>query len=194
MYIYGASGHAKALIDLIEDSSLIKGVFDDDPNKLKVLEFRVFHSAMQNLPNDFPYVLGIGSNAIRKQIVTGKLMRMNFQTLHHGSAILSKSVKIGDGSVFMENTIVKVDTTIGNHVIINTASTVDHDCKIDDYAHIGPGATLCGGVSIGEGSMIGAKSVILPGVSIGRWCVVGAGSVVHKSIGDGLTWIGTSLK
>ena len=194
MYIYGASGHAKALIDLVEDRSSIKGVFDDDPKKLKVLEFIVFHSGIQSLPNDFPYLVGIGNNAIRKQIVSEKLLGMNFRSLLHRSAILSKSVKIGHGSVFMENTIVKVDTVVGNHVIINTASTVDHDCEIADYVHVGPGATLCGGVKVGEGSLIGAKSVLLPGVSIGSWCVVGAGSVVHKSIGDGLTWIGTGLK
>ncbi|MCH7415178.1 acetyltransferase [Belliella sp. R4-6] len=194
MYIYGASGHAKAIIDLLEDQDLVKGVFDDDDNKVSILSYAVKQPKNETLPVDYPYVIGIGDNRIRRRIAVENLEGKKFSSVFHSSAKVSNSVKIGDGTVLMENSIVKIDSIIGEHVIVNTASTIDHDCEIGDYVHIGPGVTLCGGISIGEGTLVGAKSVVLPEVTIGKWCLIGAGSIVHKDVPDGAVWIGSSIK
>ncbi|AFL84661.1 sugar O-acyltransferase, sialic acid O-acetyltransferase NeuD family [Belliella baltica DSM 15883] len=194
MYIIGASGHAKAILDLIEDLEIVKGVFDDDIHVKSLKGFEVISPVPAVLPNDSPYIIAIGQNSVRKKIAQNFLDKHDFLNIIHSSSIMSKSIKIGVGNVIMEAAIIKVDSIIGNHVILNTKASIDHDCIIEDFVHIAPGATLCGGVFVGEGTLIGAGSVILPNIKIGKWCKIAAGSVVYHSVADGQTWIGKTLK
>ncbi|SIS97658.1 acetyltransferase [Belliella pelovolcani] len=194
MYIIGASGHAKAVIDLLKDKSIIKAVFDDDVKIIHVMGLPVTSPIPSNLPKDSPYFIAIGHNRIRLDIVNQKLSSVNFTNIIHPSAILSNTVVLGEGVVIMENVIIKVDSQVGNHAIINTAATIDHDCVLADYVHVAPGSTLCGGVNVGEGTLIGAKSVVLPNINIGKWCTIAAGSTVHQNMPDGSLWIGSKLK
>lgn len=194
MYIIGASGHAKAIIDLFEDKNAIKSIFDDDIQIKKLLDFEVVSPVPVLLPDDAPYIIAIGNNKIRKNLAETILSKSDFLNVVHSSAILSKNLNLGYGNVVMELAIIKVGSTIGNHVILNTRTSVDHDCIIEDFVHLAPGVSLCGGVSVGEGTLVGAGSVVLPNIKIGKWCTIGAGSVVHQSISNGQTWIGDSLK
>ncbi|GAB2614326.1 acetyltransferase [Belliella aquatica] len=194
MYVIGASGHAKALLDLLIDQTIVKGIFDDNSDIKRLLTHEVTSPIPKYLPSDAPYIIAIGQNTIRKKIVTTQLNEHSFLNVIHPSAILSNNISIGLGNVVMELAIVKIGSTIGNHVILNTKASIDHDCTIEDYVHIGPGSTLCGGVKVSEGTLVGAGSVILPNIEIGKWCTIAAGSVVHQSVADGQTWIGKSLK
>jgi len=194
MYVIGASGHAKALIDLLIDQTMVKGIFDDNSDIKSLLTHEVTSPIPKHLPRDAPYIIAIGPNTIRRKVVTTQLVEHSFLNVIHPSAILSKNISIGLGNVVMELAIVKIGSKIGNHVILNTKASIDHDCIIEDYVHIGPGSTLCGGVKVSEGTLVGAGSVILPNIIIGKWCTIAAGSVVHKSVADGQTWIGKSLK
>ncbi|SNS73410.1 sugar O-acyltransferase, sialic acid O-acetyltransferase NeuD family [Belliella buryatensis] len=194
MYIIGASGHAKSVIDLMEDKSVIKAIFDDNIHLIRVLGLPVTTPIPPNLPLDQSYIIAIGNNRIRFSLVDQKLQSARFTNIIHPTAIISKTVNLGVGLVIMEGAIIKVDTKIGNHVIVNTAAIIDHDCKLADYVHIAPSATLCGGVEVGEGTLVGAKSIILPNITIGRWCTIAAGSTVHKNLSDGSVWIGNALK
>ena len=92
--------------------------------------------------------------------------------------------------MILHRAIIQASTSLGNHVIMNTAAQIDHDGRIEDFTHIGPGAILCGNVTIGEGALIGAGAVILPGRRIGKWAIVGAGSMVTKDVEDGAFVIG----
>lgn len=194
MYVIGASGHAKALLDLLIDQTVVKGIFDDDVKIKSLLGHEVTSPIPKHLPSDAPYIIAIGNNMTRRKIVTTLLREHNFLNVIHPSAILSKHVKIGLGNIVMELAIVKIGSSVGNHVVLNTKSSIDHDCTIEDYVHIGPGSILCGGVLVSEGTLVGAGTVILPNIKIGKWCTIAAGSVVHQSVADGQTWIGTSLK
>lgn len=194
MYVIGASGHAKALLDLLKDQTLVKGVFDDDIKIKSLLGHEVISPMPEVLPIDAPFIIAIGQNLIRRKIAESFLRGRKFLNVIHSSAILSKHAKIGFGNVIMELAIVKIGSIIGNHVIINTKASVDHDCIVEDYVHLAPGSTLCGGVHVSEGTLIGAGAVVLPNIKIGKWCTIAAGSIVHQSVADGQTWIGKSLK
>lgn len=190
MYLYGASGHAKVIIDIVKSQGRdIKGLVDDNESVLKLLGYEVIHS----VPNDESFIISIGDNKIRK-IVSEKLSDRKFETAIHSSAIVSDNSEIGEGSVLMQGAIVQSSVTIGKHSIINTGASVDHDCTIGDYVHISPQSTLCGNVTIGEGTWIGAGTIITPGVTIGKWCVIGAGSVVTKNIPDNRLAVGNRCK
>ena len=189
MYLYGASGHAKVIIDILNDSGIpVNGLIDDNESLESLMGYPVVHGQTDLSP----VIVSIGNNAIRKKIV-GKLSG-TFGKAIHPMAILSAHSTVGEGSVVMQGAIIQSGATIGNHCIINTGASVDHECEIEDFVHISPHATLCGNVYVGEGSWIGAGTIVLPGVKIGKWSIVGAGSVVAKDIPDKVLASGNRCK
>jgi sugar O-acyltransferase (sialic acid O-acetyltransferase NeuD family) len=189
MYLYGASGHAKVIIEILEKQGIkIQGLFDDNLDIKGLLNYAVLGSPEPNKPIEEEVIVSIGFNPIRKQIV--EKYRFNYGKAIHLNAEISTRSTIGEGSVVMGNTIINSGVEIGKHVIINTSASIDHDCIIEDFVHISPNATLCGDVFVGEGTHVGAGAVIIPGVKIGKWTVVGAGSVIIKDVPDFATVVG----
>lgn len=189
MYLYGASGHAKVIIDILKAvGEPINGLIDDNPEVEQLQGIPVEHG----YSGQTPLIISIGSNFVRKKIANkiGK----GFGTAVHPSAIVSPTSRIGEGSVVMQGAIVQAEANIGRHCIINTGASVDHECKIDDYVHISPHATLCGNVSVGEGSWVGAGSTIVQGVTIGKWSVIGAGTIVARNVPDGVLVVGDRMQ
>lgn len=189
MYLYGASGHAKVIMDILKDNHVeIEGLVDDNPNINELLGYPVFHGK----EDISPLIISIGDNKIR-QVIAHKL-NVEFGTAIHSSAIVSPYAIVQEGSVIMQGAIVQSGTCIGKHCIVNTGASIDHECVVGDYVHISPHSTLCGSVYVGEGTWIGAGTTVLPGVKIGKWSVIGAGSVVAKDIPDGVLSVGNRCK
>ena len=189
MYLYGASGHAKVIMDILKANGVeIEGLVDDNPDIIELLGYPVYHQRTDLSP----MIVSIGNNAIRKHIV--EKLPVEFGQAIHPTAIVSHTAIIGEGTVVMQGAIVQACTRIGKHCIINTGASVDHECIVEDFVHISPHATLCGNVHVGEGSWVAAGTVVLPGVKIGKWSVIGAGSVVSKDIPDGVLAVGNRCK
>ena len=189
MYLYGASGHAKVIVDILKASDIaVDGMFDDDKSIDELVSIPVSHE----WKGESPIVVSIGNNETRRQIV--KKLDCEFGTVIHPSAIISPNAAIGEGSVVMQGAIVQSGAKIGKHCILNTGASIDHECVIEDFVHISPQATLCGNVHIGEGAWIGAAAVVIPGVKIGKWSVIGAGSVVIDDIPDGVVAYGNPCR
>lgn len=180
MYLYGASGHAKVIIDILSSQGIkINALIDDNQNIKELLGYRVIHK----LPLSGDMIISIGDNNIRKKI-SKKIGEYNFVIAVHPTAIISQNCVLGEGTVIMHGAIIQSSSIIGRHCIVNTGASIDHDCNIGDYVHVSPQATLCGNVTVGEGTWIGAGTTIIPGIKIGKWCVIGAGSVVINDIPD----------
>lgn len=189
MYLYGASGHAKVIIDILKAvGESINGLIDDNPEVEQLQGYAVEHG----YSGQTPLIISIGSNFVRKKIA--ERIGANYGTAIHPSAIVSPTARIGEGSVVMQGAIVQTEVNIGRHCIINTGASVDHECKIDDYVHISPHATLCGNVSVGEGTWVGAGSTIVQGIRIGKWSVIGAGTVVARNVPDGVLVVGDRIQ
>lgn len=189
MYLYGASGHAMVVMDILKANGIsIEGLVDDNPERNELLGYPVFHGKM----DASPLIISIGNNKIRKKIAEN--YSAEFGTAVHPSAIVSEHAQIGEGTVVMQGTIIQTCAKVGKHCIINTGASVDHECQIDDYVHVSPHATLCGNVHVGEGTWIGAGTTVIQGVKIGKWCMIGAGSVVTKDIPDGVLAVGNRCK
>jgi len=186
MIIYGASGHAKVIIDCLKvRGQSVNAIFDDNPKVKRLLNLDVLHNYGSDLYPGEELIIAIGNNQIRKRLAD-KISNSHPPppALYHTSTIIAENVKMGKGTVVLHNAVIQSSTSIGSYTIINTGATVDHDCVLGDFVHIAPNATLCGGVSVGEGTLIGAGSVAIPTVKIGKWCVIGAGSVVIKDVPD----------
>lgn len=193
LVVFGAGGHAKVVIDIIEQQAdyEIAGLLDDDPRHRGS---RFFGYPVLGTRADLPAlfsaglhhaIVTIGDNASRAA-VAALLHRdgWQFASAVHPRASVGRGVKIGPGSVVMAGCVVNADACIGAQVIVNTGATVDHDCRIEDAVHIAPGCHLCGGVSVGQGSLLGAGSTVTPGVRIGSRVIVRAGSTVLRDVAD----------
>lgn len=189
MYLCGAGGHAKVIIDILEANDIkIEGLFDDDTSIKTLMNYPVFHT--EKLKG--PLVISVGNNKIRKKIAS--TAGIEFRTAIHPSAIISKYVHIDAGTVVMQGAIIQSCTNIGKHCIVNTSVSIDHECMIEDFVHISPHATLCGNVCVGEGTWIGAGVTVIQGIKIGKWSVIGAGSVVTKDVPDNVIAYGSPCK
>lgn len=193
LIVFGAGGHAKVVIDIIEQQGRydIAGLLDDDPRHAHK---RFFGYPVLGTRADLPALLSaqlrhaivtIGDNASRAAVAAHLAAQgWRFASAIHPRAYIGRGVEIGLGCVVMAGCVVNADASLGAHVIVNTGATVDHDCRIADAVHIAPGCHLCGGVSIGSGSLLGAGASVTPGVNIGRNAIIGAGSTVIRNVAD----------
>jgi len=183
MLLYGASGHAKVIIDcLLSAQESITAIFDDDKEKKYLLDIEILHSYSEIIHPKQKIIVSIGDNKTRRKIADS--IGHSFGQAIHRTAQISGQSYFGAGSAAFHNSVTQSGAHIGNHVIINTSATVDHDCILGDFVHIAPKATLCGDVEVGEGTLIGAGATVLPGIKIGKWAVVGAGAVITKNVPD----------
>ena len=188
MILYGASGHAKVIIEILEQQGiLVTGLIDANPSVQALLGYKVYR-LLDDLDGDEEVVISIGNNAIRKKIAAG--ITQAFGTGIHPSANISTRAQIGEGTVVMAGVAVNSSAVVGKHVILNTNCSVDHDCVISDYVHISPNAALAGNVKVGEGSHIGIGASVIQGITIGKWVTIGAGAVVIRDIPDNAVVVG----
>ena len=189
--LFGASGHAKVIKDIIEAQGDNVGcLYDDAPHCYEIQGKPIYKASETKVAGSL--IISIGSNIVRKLI--SERYNNTYAKAIHPSAMVASTAKISDGSVVMQGAIIQSEVLIGKHCIINTGASIDHECKISDFVHISPHATLCGNVHVGEGSWIGAGATIVPGVKIGRWCIIGAGSVVVKDIPNNVVAYGNPCK
>jgi acetyltransferase EpsM len=188
MILYGASGHAKVIIDILKKmGTKMSTILDDDINVSSLNGYAVDHTTkFKNIGEDF--IVSIGDNRTRKRVVDRN--SFSYGIAIHPKSIIDDTSKVDFGSVVMAGVIINANTKIGKHCIINTSASIDHDCVLKDFVHISPNATLCGGIKIGEGTQVGAGAVIIPNLKIGKWCTIGAGAVVISDVPDGATVVG----
>lgn len=180
MYLYGASGHARVIMEILHAVGIaVEAIIDDNPevNELDGIEVRHRHNG------ESPMILSIGNNRVRQKL--DQSLDCDWGTAIHPTAIISPTATMGAGTVVMQGAIVQAHASIGRHCIINTGASVDHECQIGDYVHVSPHATLCGLVEVGDGTWIGAGATVIQCVKIGKNCVIGAGSVVLHDVADG---------
>lgn len=193
IYLFGASGHAKVVIDILKLRGISTDIiFDDNPHSDFLSNIPVKHSFDLIISDSDKIFVTIGDNFNRKKIATN--YSFNSFNAIHPRAIVANSSFLGEGNCFMAGAIINSDTKIRNHCIINSGAVIEHDCVLNDYVHISPNASLAGNVSVGEGTHVGIGASVIQGVKIGKWAVIGAGTVVLKDVPDYATVVGVPGK
>lgn len=199
--VIGASGHARVIADVIKSSNdELIGFLDDN----KEVQGKTIFDDKQvlgtineqdiNIYNDCYFIIGIGSNKVRKTIAE-KYPNLKWYTAIHPSSIIGSNVTIDEGTAIMAGTVINTGTIIGKHCIVNTSSSLDHDNILEDYVHISPGAHLAGNVKISEGTWICAGVTVINNITIGKNNIVGSGATVIRSIvEEDSTFIGVPVK
>src|SRR5690554_834780 len=192
LYLFGASGHGKVVIDIIRTSVKeleVEAVYDDNPREKKLLGIPVYTTDTDVVNHvSHKWIISIGNNQFRKYI--SEKIKGKFLKAIHYSAIVSDTSEIGEGTVVMANAVINPDAKVGKHCIVNTNATIEHDCMIEDYVHISPNVALAGNVIVEEGTHIGIGACVIQGIKIGKWCTIGAGAVIIKDVPDRATVVG----
>jgi sugar O-acyltransferase (sialic acid O-acetyltransferase NeuD family) len=201
--VYGAGGHAKVVLDVLEKAGTcaIVGLLDDSAeltgdtrSGYRVLGgSAIFRGLIEEGVKGM--IVALGDN-MRRRAVFDVARAAGFELVAaiHPSALLGSRVRIGAGSVLVAGVVVNVDAVIGDNVIVNTSASVDHDCRIEAHVHLSPGVRLAGRVTVGEFTHIGIGAVVLPNLTIGKHCIVGAGSVVREDVPDGMVVAGNPAR
>lgn len=191
--IIGAGGHGKVIADIITAcGDKVIGFLDDN------VEGNYYGNNIIGNISDVPkfmdseFVIAVGDNDIRENIAEKN--KVKWYTAIHPTAIISPTVKIGEGTVVMANSVINASSTIGKHCIINTAAVVEHDNYIGNYSHISPNAILAGTVILGRKVHIGASAVLINNINVSDNIIIGAGAVVVKNIDTAGTYVGTPVR
>ena len=181
MILFGASGHAKVILDILFHNEVeVMGIIDDNPQVSNIFEIPVHKN--DNLLANEQAIISIGDNGIRKKIA--EKYTLQYQQALHPKSTISQFSEIGEGTVVMANAVLNPGCKIGQHCIINTAAIIEHDCVLEDFVHISPNAALAGNVFVGEGTHIGIGASIIQGIKIGKWATIGAGAVIIRDVPD----------
>jgi len=190
--ILGAGGFAREVWWALEEMNTecnqwnILGFIDENPDaKGKSLCELPVLGGFEWFKNEFkPQVIcGVGGNAIRRRFAEkGSSLGLEFCTVVHPSARLSRFVDLGKGTVVCAGTLLTTQIKIGEHVNLNLDCTVGHDSVIESYCNLSPGVHISGQVRLEEAVTIGTGAVLLPAVRVGHDSVIGAGAVVNKDI------------
>ena len=205
MVIIGAKGHAKEMLQILQDQSVNPLVFFDnistnETSELLYNKFKIITN-FQELKNYFETVstafcTGIGTTTIKKNLVN-KVEALGgvFTTVIATNAHVGEfEVFIGQGSNVMQRAFISNSVSIGKGNLINFDAALHHDVIVGDFCEISPRATVLGRCKIGDYVSIGASSTILPDVIIGDYAVIGAGAVVIKNVKANTTVVGVPGK
>ena len=193
--ILGAGGHAKTCIDILKHKKEFEILGILDP-KLKIGEMifgvkvlgdnsHLKELVKKGLKHAVNGVGAIQNPKKRRQVFDLlKEHNLNVPNIIHPSAVIEKSVSMGEGNQFMMGAMVGSDVVIKNNCLINSGSIISHDCVLDDHCHISPGAILAGSVVIGKNSLIGMGTTIYIGSKIGKNSVIYNGLNIFNDIKD----------
>lgn len=193
VYIFGAGGHAKVVLDAFSSKQAEVAALIDPARAGETL-FGVSiigsHTEVKE-SGKHSFIVAIGDNQRRKSIFE-EISQHGWSPISivHASAVVSPHAKIGDGTFVSAGAIINADAVVGANVIVNTAAVIEHDCVVGSHAHVAPQSAMGGASSLGEGTLFGIGSAMLPGKKIGGWVVVGAGSVIIRDVGDAVTVVG----
>ena len=100
MYLYGASGHAKVVIDIAEALNIpIQGLFDDNEAISQLLNYSVYPSS--SIQKNMEMIISIGNNEIRSRLA--QKYQAKYINLIHPSAIASSRAMIGVESIVVKD-------------------------------------------------------------------------------------------
>ncbi len=203
--VFGASGHAKVVLDIVERQGRYETVSLLDRYKPAGTEcggiqvngtLEDLRKARSQYP-ELEVVVAIGDNWARARIsaeLEAVCPGIRFAIVIHPSAEIGRDVVVGEGTVIMAGAVVNPAARIGAGCILNTRASLDHDSTMAKFTSLGPAATIGGGVQIGEFSSVGIGATVIQELAIGAHTVIGAGAVVVRSIPDFVVAYGTPAR
>jgi len=203
--VFGASGHAKVILDIIEQQGCynVIGLIDSfkDPGT-QLMDYSIIgrEDCVPELVATGKVaggIVAVGHNWLRKTLVQRIreiVPDFVFVNAIHPSARIARTVALGNGVAVMAGVSINPGTRISDFCFLNTNASVDHDNILGDFSCLQPNAATGGNVKIGSCAAISMGAHIIHGVTIGCNAVVGAGSTVLSDIPDLVVAYGTPCR
>ncbi|MBR4747967.1 MAG: acetyltransferase [Abditibacteriota bacterium] len=206
LIIFGASGFGREVAWAAERQNIdeptwnILGFMDDDDSiqGASINGYKVLGKTADvgKYPHAY-FVCAIGASKVREKIVANmKAVNANilFGTVIDPGVVKSDLVTIGEGTIICAHSIITVNVSIGDHVIVNLDCTIGHDAVLNDFVTLYPSVNVSGNTNIGHSVEMGTGMSIIQGKNIGDYSIVGAGAVVVKDIPAKCTAVGCPAK
>lgn len=199
--LLGSGGHAKSIVDAIEQNGEFKiAGFIDNISK-SGFEYRGYKIIGTDKDLEKIYALGIHYafvcvGYLGKGIIRDNLYRQLkgigyvLPVIIDGSSTLATDVEIGEGTFVGKNAVINANAVVGKMAIINSAAVIEHDCYIGEFTHIAVAAVICGMTRIGTHTLIGANVTAIQNINIGDNCQIGAGSIIREDIDNNMIVVG----
>lgn len=195
--IFGAGGHTRSLINVLERSGIdILGVFDDsyEPGTEELISGYPLTGKFEDADEKMGIVLGIGSNRLREEFFKKYSGRVYRDNIIHPDAIIEKRVTLGQSSHIFARVFLNNEAWVGDNVILNSGCIIEHEAVIGSHTHVSVGSVICGRAKVGDGCFIGAGSVVNDYVTVTSGVTVGSGSVVIRDITEPGTYVGCPVR
>ena len=205
LVIIGNGGHAKVVIDILEergDYNILGIITKNKGDEISIGSYQVLgdDNLLKELFNQGVKfaVIGVGgfTDNIRRKRIYENLKNIGFQIISaiHPTASISRTVLMGEGNVVFSGVVINPYVRMGNNIIVATGSTIDHDSEIKDHSFISAGVTVGAETKIEEEVLLALGSKVISGVTICKGTLIGAGALVTREISEPGTYFGMPAK
>jgi len=197
LLILGAGGHGRAVADLAVECGWSVAGFTDRTRGPGVLGEDDDIKGLIRAGKADAAVVGLGNTALARRSELFDLLKdagATIPTLVHPRASVSRTCRIGVGTVVFPGVVLGAAVDVGDNVVLYSNAVAEHDCRIAAHAYLSPGVILTGAVTIEESTFIGAGAVLFPGITVGAQAVVAAGAVVTGGVQAGATVLGSPAR
>ncbi len=199
LYIVGAGGHGREILDVVEAINAVeptwdfKGFVANDPGDAAVLDrrrTRVTLTSEELAETGAPFVLAIGDGAVRRRLDCGVLAGGESPPLVHPTSIVAPGADLADGVFVPAGCEVGESVEIGRHSTLNINVEIGRRSRLSDYATVSPGCVIGPRAQIGEAAFLGIGASVVSGTTVGAGARIGAGAVVEANVDPGSTVVG----
>lgn len=194
IFIYGAGGHAKAVMEMVQalGAFRIAGIVDDNASLtgtsvlgIPVLGTReilpeLYARGFRMAANGVGGIINIGIRVSLFELLAG--YGFACPILCHPRASIEASAQVFEGVQVFANAYVGSSAVLHEKCMINTGAIISHDCEIGSFAHIAPGALLAGQVRVGEKALVGMGVTTAIGIKIGPAARIGNGAILLADV------------
>ncbi len=185
LLLIGCGGHAKSIIDVVENTKDWKiagliGLKKEIGKEIKGYKVIGTDENINSFRNSFDFAfIGIGSikDQTKRENIFQNLLENEYEIpiFISKNAYVSVNALIGEGTFISHGAIINTFAKVGSNCIINSKVLLEHDVEIGDNCHISTGVIINGGCKIGNNTFIGSGSILRENIEIPSNTIISAG-------------------
>lgn len=153
---------------------------------IEVIPFEDINSLISKEEVKILPVIGYNKmNQIRRDI-HGRIKEKGFEitSFVHKTAKIAENCSIGEGNIFLENTLIQPFVTIGDGNVFWSNVNISHHTVIGDFNFFAPSSSLSGNVKVMNQCFLGNNCTVKNETTIASYSLIGAGAYVSADTSE----------